>query len=73
MVIFNSYVNLPEGKPPFLTVKSPLFEPVSPRFPAALLWHLRRDGDPRSLRGQLRKSRGPDHEAHEAGKGPEML
>lgn len=36
-----------------------------PAFPAALLWHLRRDGDPRSLRGQLRKSRGPDHEAHE--------
>ncbi len=34
------------------------------RFPAALLCHLRRS-DPRTLRGQLRKSRGPDHEAHE--------
>lgn len=35
-----------------------------PAFPAALLCHLRRS-DPRTLRGQLRKSRGPDHEAHE--------
>eukprot|EP00438_Fugacium_kawagutii_P010606 Skav227430 [mRNA] locus=scaffold203:42789:55962:+ [translate_table: standard] len=37
-----------------------------PAFPAALLWHLRRAENPRQLRQQLRMSRGPDHEAHEA-------
>lgn len=35
-----------------------------PAFPAALMCHLRQS-DARSLRSQLRKSRGPDHEAHE--------